>query len=82
MSANAQQGQWIDCQLGCRHNRWKKLMKSESHDSIKKAGHWAGKVMVNEKLGTSGSRASNHFQDFLSNGRLTRLVVIKSERLG
>jgi hypothetical protein len=31
--------QWIDCQLGCRHNRWKKLMKSESHDSIKKAGH-------------------------------------------
>ena len=30
--------QWIDDQLGCRHNRWEKLVKSESHHSIKKAG--------------------------------------------
>jgi hypothetical protein len=28
----------IDDQLGCRHNRWEKLEKSESHHSIKKAG--------------------------------------------
>ena len=28
----------IDCQLGCRHNRWEKLVESQSHLSIKKAG--------------------------------------------
>jgi hypothetical protein len=45
----------IDCQLGCRHNRWEKLVKSQSHLSIKKAGPSAGKRMVKRNLGACSS---------------------------
>ena len=72
--------QRIDNQLGCGHNRWEQLVKSESHHSIKKAGpQGRPQLMSKGELAPCSRRTTNNFQDFLGNRCLTSLVVIKSE---
>ena len=73
--------EWIDRQLCCGDNRWEKLVKGQSHHPIKKADPKAGSIMVNRNLGACCCRATHHFQNFLGNGCLTCLVVVKSQGL-